>query len=154
MELKPLLMHLTKFLAGKHYSNPSTIWTNSKLHCALCTHMWLPNTSHYKCLLYLPPSGRNFAFKICPTAPPPCASNLTVWLGWRWGVRVELGVENGTNQNFDTTFLFNFYTHWRPILHHLSTIQNEVDRKTTDRHNDRNSIVDLKTRSEAKKKLL
>ena len=32
-----------------------------------------------------------------------------------WGVRVDIGVENGTNRNLVPTFLFDFYTHYKPI---------------------------------------
>ena len=37
-------------------------------------------------------------------------------------------VENGTNRNPVPTFLFYFYTHYRPIFHHLATILNVADR--------------------------
>ena len=44
------------------------------------------------------------------------------------------GVENGSsNRNVDSTFLFDIYTRYLPILHRLATVHNAVDRQTTDR---------------------
>ena len=37
-------------------------------------------------------------------------------------------VTNGTNRNVVPTFLFEFYTHYRPILHRLATMHNAADR--------------------------
>ena len=51
------------------------------------------------------------------------------WLGWT----VDQGVENGTDRNVDPTFLFNFYTQDRHILHHLATY-------TTQQKTDRGSL--------------
>ena len=52
---------------------------------------------------------------------------LPVWgLGWTYGV------ESSTNRNVDCTFLFDFYTHYRPYSHRLDTItmQQTTDRQT------------------------
>ena len=35
-------------------------------------------------------------------------------------------------------FLFDFYTHHRPILHHLATIHNMADKQMTRRKSDQN----------------
>ena len=57
------------------------------------------------------------------TFPPPLVRpNL--------GFRVDLGVENGTNLNVVTTFLFDFKTHYRPILNRLDTMNNAAGRQT------------------------
>ena len=47
----------------------------------------------------------------CQIMPPPPF----------WGLEWSQGVENGINRNVIPTFLFIFYTHYRPILHHLAT---------------------------------
>ena len=44
-----------------------------------------------------------------------------------WGVRVDLGVENGINRNLGPTFLCDFYTVYRLILHRLASIRNAAD---------------------------
>ena len=46
-------------------------------------------------------------------------------LGWTQGVEI------GANQNVVPTFLFDFYTHYRPILRRLATIHNAADRRQT-----------------------
>ena len=38
-----------------------------------------------------------------------------------FGVRVDAGVENSKNINLDPTFLFDFYTQHRPLLHRFAT---------------------------------
>ena len=80
-------------------------------------HPRLPNTSHYKILLYLPPFGGN--------------SNVKLWSQFAaspvLGLRVDLGVENGTNRNVVLTFLFDFCTHYWSILDRLATIHNATD---------------------------
>ena len=43
------------------------------------------------------------------------------------------GVENGTDRNFVPTFLFDIYTHYRPILHRLATKPNAADRRQIER---------------------
>ena len=44
-----------------------------------------------------------------------------------------MAIENGTNRNVDPAFLFDVYTHQRPILHRLATIHNAADsRQMTD----------------------
>ena len=44
------------------------------------------------------------------------------------------GLKNGTNQKVGSTFLFDFYAHYRPTLHRLATIHNAAeDRRQTDR---------------------
>ena len=53
--------------------------------------------------------------------PPPPISN-PVWVGQ--------GGRNLYNRNVVHTLLFDFYTHYRPILHCLATIQNAADRQT------------------------
>ena len=50
-------------------------------------------------------------------------------LGVGWTNRVE----NGTNRNVVRTFLFDYNTHYRPILHRLAKIHNAADRQTADR---------------------
>ena len=45
-------------------------------------------------------------------------------LGW------ILGVENGTYRDVVPTFLFDFCTYSRPILHRLVTIRNVIDRQS------------------------
>ena len=79
------------------------------------THPRLPNTSQYKVLLYRSPLVRNSSVKFSPP-----------FGGLRW----TCGVENGTNRNLVPTLLFDFYTHYRPILHLLATIHNVADRQT------------------------
>ena len=59
--------------------------------------------------------------------PPPQFAPPFGGLGWPWGV------ENGTNRNLVPTFLFDFYTHYRPILHRLVTIHNAADDRQTER---------------------
>ena len=39
-------------------------------------------------------------------------------------------VENGTNRNVDTTFIVDFPTHRRPVLHRLATVYNATDKHT------------------------
>ena len=81
------------------------------------------NAYHFKVFLYLLPFGRNSNIKFWP--PPQFDTHL-------W-VRMDLGVENGTNRNIVPTFLFEFYTHRGSILHRLATIHNAADRQPTDR---------------------
>ena len=70
------------------------------------------------------------------------ARSAAVWLEWNssvnlchpsLGVPVNLGSQNGTNLNVVPTFLFDFYTHYMPILHCLATIRNATDRHADDR---------------------
>ena len=84
-----------------------------------------PTTSHvsqYNVFLYLPLFGRDFSVKLHPRPLDP-----------HLGIRVDLGVENGSNRNVDPTFLFEFYTHYRPIKRRLGTIYNAADDRQTDR---------------------
>ena len=62
-----------------------------------------------------------------------CSPNWTPRL---WGLGWTQGVKNGTNRNFVPTFLFDFWTHCRPIFHRLATIHNAPDRQT-DRQTER-----------------
>ena len=55
----------------------------------------------------------------------------------RLAVRLDLAVEKVTNLNLVPTFLFDFYTYYRPIFHCLATIYNAADRQT-DIQSDRN----------------
>ena len=71
---------------------------------------------------YLPPLGQNLKVNLCLSPIRP-----------RFGIRVDLGVESGTNRNVDPTLPFVFHTHHRPILHRLATTYN-----ATNRQNDRN----------------
>ena len=82
-------------------------------------HPQLPYTSQYKVLLYPRSFGWNSNVKLCP---PPIRPPI-------WGLGLTLGVENGTNRNFDPTFLFDFYTHNRRILHRLATTWQTTDRQ-------------------------
>ena len=52
---------------------------------------------------------------------------------WGGGLGWTQGVENDTNRNLVSTFLFDFYPHYTPILHRLAAIHNAADRQTTDR---------------------
>ena len=52
-------------------------------------------------------------------------------LGW------TQGVENCSNQNVVSTFLCDFYTHYRPNLHRLGTIHNAVTDTQKNRYIDR-----------------
>ena len=81
----------------------------------------LPNTYQYQVVLYLPPFSRNSNVKFCPTPPirPP-----------RLGVRVDLGGRNFTNRNVVPTFVFEFYTDYRHILHRLVAIHYVTGRQT------------------------
>ena len=56
----------------------------------------------------------------CQVMPPPIRPRFGE-LGWTYGV------ENGTNRNLVATFLFDFYTHFVPILRRLATIHNAAD---------------------------
>ena len=61
----------------------------------------------------------------------------------RLGLRLRwtYGVKNDTNQNVVSTFLFDFNTHYRPILHRLATIHNAAGiyrPQTGNRQSDRN----------------
>ena len=70
-------------------------------------HPRLPNTSEYEALLYLSPFGRNSNVKLCPPIRPlPPFGRLRT-----------TSFENSTNRNVVPTFLFDFYFHYRPILH-------------------------------------
>ena len=40
-------------------------------------------------------------------------------------------MENGTDRNVVPTFLFDFYTYYRPNLHRMATIHNAADRRQT-----------------------
>ena len=62
---------------------------------------------------------------LCPPPVPP--PNSTPHLG----VRVDLGIENGTNPNVNNTVLFDFYTHHRLTLNRLTAIPNA---QTDNRH--------------------
>ena len=84
-------------------------------------------------MLYLPPLGRN--------------SNVKFWLPNStpavWGVRAHLGIENSTTRNVVPmelltslvvpTFIFDFYTNYRFILHRFATIGNAADKQQTER---------------------
>ena len=50
----------------------------------------------------------------------------------RFGVSVDLGGRNGTNQNVNPRFLFDFYAHF--VLHRLATIHNAVGDRESDRN--------------------
>ena len=50
-----------------------------------------------------------------------------------WRLTVDLGVKNDANQNGIPTFLFDFYTHYRPNFHRLATIHNAAVRWQTNR---------------------
>ena len=39
-------------------------------------------------------------------------------------------VDNGTNRHLVPTFLFDLYTHYRPVLHRVATLHNAADRQT------------------------
>ena len=45
-------------------------------------------------------------------------------LGWTYGI------ENSTSRIVDPTFLFDSFTHYKPILHRLATMHNTADRQT------------------------
>ena len=87
---------------------------------------WLPNTCHYKVLLYLPPFGRNSNVRFWPTIRPPI-----------WGVRGTWGVENGTNRNLVPTFIIDFYTYYTCIS--CTVWPQYTTRQTADRQTDERS---------------
>ena len=71
------------------------------------------------CSICMPPFGRNFNVKLyCTSTRLPVRGRV----GW------TQGVENGTNQNVDPTFLCDFCTQYRLILHRLAIIHNAADR--------------------------
>ena len=49
----------------------------------------------------------------------------------QFGIKVGQEIDNGTNRNDDTTFLFDFYAHRAPILHRFATMQ--ICRRRTDK---------------------
>ena len=59
----------------------------------------------------------------CQTMAPPTGPRLE-GLGW------TEGDENSTNRNVIPTFIYGFYTQYRPIVHRLATINNAADRQT------------------------
>ena len=70
----------------------------------------LPNTFQYIVLLYLPPFG--------------CNSNIKLW------PLTQLGGQCGPRRHLVPTFLFDFCTHYRPILHRLAIMRNAGDRQS------------------------
>ena len=89
-------------------------------------HPRLPITSKYKVLPYLPSFGRNSNVKLCP--PPQ--------IDPPFGVRVDLRGRKKINRYAVYTFLFDFYTHYNPILHRLSPqyTPRQTDRRQTERY--------------------
>ena len=67
-------------------------------------------------LLCLPSFGMNSNVKLWPRI------STSAWGGGL--VRLGGGDENCANLNILPTFLFDFLTHYRPILRHLATIHN------------------------------
>ena len=55
-------------------------------------------------------------------SPPPVGG-----VGWTYGI------ENFSIRNVDPTFLFDFYTPYKPILHRLTTTHNAADHKRAER---------------------
>ena len=80
-----------------------------------------PTTSHtfqhHKVLFYFRRVAGIPMSNYAPTIRPP-----------GWGLEWTLGVENGTSQNVEPTFLFDLHAHYRPIWHRLTTIHNAADR--------------------------
>ena len=85
----------------------------------LKAHPRLPNAPQCKVLLSLPPFDAQLKCQVITPIRPPI-----------WGVRVDIRVENRTNRNVLPTFLFDFCTHYWPILHHLASIHSAEDRQT------------------------
>ena len=77
----------------------------------------------YNVLFDLPPFGRNSSVNY---EPQPHPTSTPIWELW-W----TYGVHSGTDRNRVSTFLFDFCTYDRPILHSLSAIHNAADRQTT-----------------------
>ena len=73
----------------------------------------------------------NYGPKILPHPPPPPFGGL----GWTYEGRLKVVP---IDRNVETTFLLDFYTPYRPIVHRLATIHNAANRQTTGRQNDRN----------------
>ena len=60
-----------------------------------------------------------------------------------WESRVGLGVKSSSNQNVDRTFLFDFYTYYWSIWHHLATIHNASDDRKTEQPEQADNVIEL-----------
>ena len=114
------------FPVAKHNANISTAFgcmCNDIVHHVVRTSYqlnlkfrpWLPNTSQYKCLLY----QLSFEGQVLSSTQ---SFNLSATIGHNFNVGWTQGVENGINWNVEPTFLIDFQTHYRHILHRLVTI--------------------------------